>query len=703
MGMQRIPLKMKIILGGLGMVLLVMILSTAVVATLSKRQSRGTADDLLQKALNVVRDDLLEKQQRLLSYAGQAATVDEMDAKVKFVYESKKDKNTDTTKSTYQDISAALFQIGMASKISSIAIYDPDGDLTAYCIRGQENFLVGYRKVTPQPTFHFARLKAGEQMAPNVWQSSPDLKEMTLAANLSGELPKKRQVFYDQPATYLALLSSVPIIGVDYGSGKPVDKQFGVAMCVQNLDETFMAKMSGLTGMKINLFGPQRLSVGEVKGYVQLEAEPAQGSESGGPLEQQKIALNKVSVDGEAYFQGALRLSGLKGYAGAVAALYPKQRAEENVWQTMRLLALVYLACLLLIMPLTLLFSRSLTRPIAAIVEGLTDISQGEGNLTRRLEVRGNDEIARLAISFNDFVAKLQGMIQQIVANAGELNSSAADLSKLAGDMSRGAEAMSSKSNTVAASAEEMSTNMTSVSAAMDDTAANIDMVATATEEMTATVSEIAQNSETARDITAQAVSQANQTSAKVNDLGRAAQEISKVTETITEISEQTNLLALNATIEAARAGEAGKGFAVVANEIKELARQTAGATQEIKKRIQDIQNSTGATVKEIGQISKVIHSVNEIVTTIATAVEQQAATTKDIAGNVSSASQKIQEVNTNVSQSSAVSVEIAKDITDVNQYAGKMSASSARANQNAADLTRLSEQLKTMMQRFKI
>lgn len=156
---------------------------------------------------------------------------------------------------------------------------------------------------------------------------------------------------------------------------------------------------------------------------------------------------------------------------------------------------------------------------------------------------------------------------------------------------------------------------------------------------MTTTINEIAQNTEKANTITGEAVSEAKGASDNVDELGSAAQEISKVTETVTEISEQTNLLALNATIEAARAGDAGKGFAVVANEIKELARQTAEATQDIKRRIEGIQDSTSGTVTKIQQISKVINDVNDIVSTIASSVEEQSVTTKEIATNVAQAS----------------------------------------------------------------
>jgi methyl-accepting chemotaxis protein len=347
--------------------------------------------------------------------------------------------------------------------------------------------------------------------------------------------------------------------------------------------------------------------------------------------------------------------------------------------------------------------SRRVTRPIVTASEMLKDIAQGEGDLTRRLEVTSADEVGEMAKWFNVFVENVQRIIGSVAENARRVNDSSAELNAISDQMSAGAGQTSDKSNTVAAASEEMSTNMNSVAAAMEEAATNVGMVATATEEMTATIKEIAQNTEKARGITGDAVSQAGNASSQVAELGTAAQEIGKVIETITEISEQVNLLALNATIEAARAGEAGKGFAVVANEIKDLARQTASATGEIKSRVEGIQNSTEGTVTEIGNITRVVNEVNEIVSTIATAVEEQSVTTNEIAGNVAQAAQGIDEVNQNVAQSSTVSSEISRDISEVTQAASEISNSSSQISMSAESLNQLAKQLNDMVGRFKV
>ena len=347
--------------------------------------------------------------------------------------------------------------------------------------------------------------------------------------------------------------------------------------------------------------------------------------------------------------------------------------------------------------------SRKITVPIKHTVEMLKDIAQGEGDLTKRLKVETKDEVGEMAEWFNKFIDTIQNIIKDVAQNANRVKDASGELSEISKQMTFGAEQTSEKANVVAAAGEEMSSNMSSVAAATEEASANVNMVATAAEQMIATINEIAQNSEKASSITSEAVAQTQNASNKVNELGSSADEIGKVVETITEISEQVNLLALNATIEAARAGEAGKGFAVVANEIKDLAKQTAEATQEIKGKIGGIQGSTDATVTEIGQILEVINDINDIVSTIATAVEEQSATTKEIAENVVQASQGIQEVNENVAQSSSVAGDIAKDIADVNQASGKMSDSSSQVNLSAEALTRLSETLNEMVGKFKV
>lgn len=357
----------------------------------------------------------------------------------------------------------------------------------------------------------------------------------------------------------------------------------------------------------------------------------------------------------------------------------------------------------LLIAAIIILLRMQAVKPLKELTAMVEDLVEGEGDLTKRLNLKSRDEIGTLAVVFNSFIKRMQTLLTDISGNSNTLHSSSTEMSDVADEVLSGADRMSNQARAASDSSQHLSDQMDSVAAASEEAATNVNMVAAATEEMTATVNEIASTSEKARMVTGEAVQKTQVASQQVNELGTAAQQISKVTEVITEISEQTNLLALNATIEAARAGEAGRGFAVVANEIKELAKQTADATQDIKTRIEGIQHTTDTTVTEIENITEVIHSVNDLVATIATAVEEQAVTTQEISNNVSQAAQGIAEVNERVADNSTVAKDIAGTISEVDHVATDMKGSSSKVSESANDLLSLAQQLSEMVGKFKI
>ena len=405
-------------------------------------------------------------------------------------------------------------------------------------------------------------------------------------------------------------------------------------------------------------------------------------------------------------FKGVPKIAGyapvpIKGWSIAVTQDGAEFLAAAHSIQNSILL--VTLIAVALVSVLVFFFARTITVPLKRTVAGLRDIAEGEGDLTMRLNVQSRDEIGELARWFNTFIMKLQGIIGQIANNTQSIEASASDLSMVASELSAHSQDTSRKADSVALAAEEMTRNLTGVAVAVEQSTSNTSMVASSAEEMTATINEIAHNAQRAHSISVAAVQQAENTSVKMGALGKAAQAIGKVTEAITEISEQTNLLALNATIEAARAGEAGKGFAVVANEIKELAKQTALATQDIKKQIEEVQDTTSETVKEINQISEVINSVNEIVASISTAVGEQSAATQEIAVNIAQASRGMEQMSESVGQSSAVATSITTDISTVNFASAEISESSGQVKLSAEELQQLAVALKTIVEGFKI
>lgn len=414
-----------------------------------------------------------------------------------------------------------------------------------------------------------------------------------------------------------------------------------------------------------------------------------------------KTSSGNLQVDiGDTAFAAKILTSPSLGWK--LIGLIERQEIMSHVYSMLKIIVLIGLVITAVFVSIGVLLANSLARPISLTTLMIKDIAEGKGDLTKRLVVSGKDELGELASWFNTFLDNLQHIIRDVASHAGVVDASSGRLQGIATELAANARETSGKAGNVAAASSEMSTNMNNVASTMEQTTSNTGMVAAAVEEMAATINEIAKNSEKARGISEKAVSQAAAASTKMNDLGQAALAISAVTETITEISEQTNLLALNATIEAARAGEAGKGFAVVANEIKELARQTAAATAEIKGKIEGVQGTTSDTVTEIKSIGAVINDINDIIASIATAIEEQSVATNEISNNVSQASQGIEEVNRNIAEGTAVIEEINNEVASVNASAGDISANSRNIEENANELKRLANELKTIIGRFK-
>lgn len=320
------------------------------------------------------------------------------------------------------------------------------------------------------------------------------------------------------------------------------------------------------------------------------------------------------------------------------------------------------------------------------------------GDTSVQLDTQAPGDVGHLATACHSMAIQLQRLRQAVGQNASALHLAASELTKMSDHVAQSTSDMSEKTTATASAAKMMHANMASIAAVAEQSTTNTRMVATATEEMTATVSEIAHNAERARQVTHAAVTSATTASHRVDELGGAAHDISKVNDVIVEIAEQTKLLALNATIEAARAGEAGKGFAVVANEVKELAKQTNAATEDIRAKIDAMQRSTAGTVAEIAQIQQVIADVHDLVASIATAVEEQTITTKNIATNTGQAATGMREIVGPVTQAAGVAESIAHDVVMVSQVSGELEMVGGRLRSSAASLTNISRELQRLM-----
>ena len=314
------------------------------------------------------------------------------------------------------------------------------------------------------------------------------------------------------------------------------------------------------------------------------------------------------------------------------------QALADAVAGSQRTVVLAGLLGLALVIGLSVLVVRSLVRPLNAAIGLVKDFA--EGDLTKRLPERSSGNIGELETALNKAIDSVAGIVTSVVDSSDSLAASADQLS--------------ASTHQIAAVAQESSVQAGVVSSAADEVSRNVETVAAGAEEMGASIREIAQSAHEAARVAAEAVTVVESTNEAVAKLGTSSEEIGDVIKVINSIAEQTNLLALNATIEAARAGEAGKGFAVVANEVKELAQETAHSTEDIVRRVKMIQTDTEAAVEAIGRIATIISSINGHQLTIASAVEQQTATTNEMSRNVSEASMSSGQIAANISGVSA-------------------------------------------------
>jgi methyl-accepting chemotaxis protein len=371
----------------------------------------------------------------------------------------------------------------------------------------------------------------------------------------------------------------------------------------------------------------------------------------------------------------AATLDGAKGLAESMRTNADSMAADvvddANGTSTLTIVLVTVLVAAALALGLTL--ARSIVRPLRKTVEVLDRVA--EGDLTQRLDVAAKDEVGQAGHAVNRMLDRTAAAMRAIGTNAATLAGSSEQLSEVSQNMGASAEETSAQSGAASAAAEQVS--------------ANVQTVATAADEMSSSIREIAGSANEAARVATTAVTVAESTNATVTKLGDSSAEIGEVIKVITSIAEQTNLLALNATIEAARAGEAGKGFAVVANEVKELAKETARATEDIGNKILAIQADAANAVSAIGEITSVISQINDIQTTIASAVEEQTATTNEIGRSVGEAARGASEIAGNVS--------------GVAQAAHETAEGAANTLQAASSLARMAEELTRLVGQFRL
>ena len=413
----------------------------------------------------------------------------------------------------------------------------------------------------------------------------------------------------------------------------------------------------------------------------------------------------------------------------SVNILVPRDEYAAPVFSLMWKMALTGLVCVAVALFVLQYLVNEFVGPVSRVVELARSLSNGD--FTKRLNIRRQDELGLLAGALDDSCIYLSQMIARIKQNADmqaaaseemssvatEMASSTEEMSTQADSVAGATEQMSASINSMASAAEEMSVNIQSVSSTAEQMSLNMNSVASSIEQMSASIEEVALTAKDGSVIAQEAKEMSTTTTATMDDLGKAAKEIGEVTNLIKRIAEQTNLLALNATIEAAAAGDAGKGFAVVANEIKELANQSGQAANAIAKRVEGVQANTRSAVEAIAGIADIIQRVNESSSIITRSVAEQTTTSNEISGNVQQTSAGITNIATSIA-------ELARGANDVSKSAGEAARAVSEVSANILGLSeavsesntgaqqvhttseehaKIAAQIKEMMNEFKV
>lgn len=548
------------------MLIFAMFLCTGVVSVIIKKQNQKASHDILKRSLNIVIEEITEIREHFLSYSRQMATANDIGSNIRYIGESKSDVDFSIIKLAYENVSVGVYKIALNADVWKAAVYDLDGDLTTFFIAEDDDIRMGYVHLLPNVTYEVATLKRNTQLTEKSWKSQtafPDIKSV-----FGGKIPDREVVFFEVADTSLYLVSCIPIMGEVYNVKTEAiePKQFGVIKASLKLDNAFAEKMAGLTGTHINGFTRNGLSFGSLREYKKYDLGVFAAVKGEWRMADQKILFDDTALNDQNYFQGTLPIYADAKCIAAITSLYPKDIAQANTWQIVKLLILVSAGCILLFIPITFLFVSSLSRRIETIARKLAEISGQTASASGEISLASH----------------------QLAENS----------LKQAADMEKTALTLNSMSHTIRQNAEDA------------EQADKLRKKAKAALNSANTVIE--------------------KTTAGMNNIRSSGEEIGKIVRTIDDVAFQTNLLALNAAIEAARAGEAGAGFSVVANEVRNLAMRSAKAAKETQSLIEktvanitigfelvektrDMFNITTAHNRRVGElIEKITVTLNE-------------------------------------------------------------------------------------------
>ena len=376
--------------------------------------------------------------------------------------------------------------------------------------------------------------------------------------------------------------------------------------------------------------------------------------------------------------------------------LAPARRMQSILFCAAAILIALMIAILAVV-------TKRLLGPLRTAAEHMRNMAQGDGDLTRRIQRTGLVETDRIGEEFNHFAEVTRGMVAAVVERTDPMHKAAEALQRVSVELDRSSEIVSSRALSTGSEVLRMGQEAESAFLAVEQSGSNLERIAAAVEQMNASISEVAHGATLSRSTGLEALDSAREAGSFVSELAKASQEIEKVIEIIVEISEQTKLLALNATIEAARAGEAGRGFAVVAGEVKELAKGTAEATEDIRTRVGRMKGATGGAVDRIARIQDVIGRSSQMQATIAASVEEQSSSTREIASSLGEVVSGVRSVRQNLGTVVQGVKQVGAEMEEVAGVSTRLREEALKVRESSGRLAQLADGVKSLLGRFRV
>ena len=602
---MKLRLQGKMTLGGILVVVFSMVLSTLIITWTAKRQNQAEEIRSLNQAFVVIQEDFSNREHALLEQSKQIAKRKNLGTLLKYFGQSQSDP---TIMATLEDqcmgLAKALVDVLKMNNLWKIAVYDNEGALMAFSVKEDDRVLIGYTFRTPDKTsYKVASLEIGEKITEEKFKNLENYEKIPTRRGYGN--PKHPLVQFKALGKRAFLSASAPILATDYvekeGKVEEVHIPTGLMVLDKSVDSPVLKRLARLTGTEVNLFLGDKMAVGAKKDYATLnrdlsvlldKAELKEGLGS-------QVFIGKLELGDDAFAEGAISIVDGGKRVGVISSLRSKAISQKNTIHTIQLMSLVSLICILIVLPFTLFFARSFTKPISVAVTEL-----GEGS-------------------------------EQVAAAAGEI--------------SHASQSVAQGSSQQAASLEETSSSLEEMSSMIKNNAGNA-------KEADALTMGSRENLQNANQSMKALISSLEETSTASNN-------VAKIVKTIDEIAFQTNLLALNAAVEAARAGEAGAGFAVVADEVRNLAQRSAEASTNTQELITDIiqKIDTGAVlVKETDdfyrEVAVSVQKVAELISDIAQASEEQSQGIAQISSAVEEIDKVVQGAAANAEESASAS-----------------------------------------------